>query len=377
MFTSTTSRQTLGRRHVLGMLASLPLTACVGGSGSSPQVTQSTSGGDPLAAFRLFADAGPKTWAQHMPHSIPPDGLTMLALSGGGEDGAFGAGALSGWTANGTRPAFDLVTGVSTGALIAPFAFLGSAHDDALRAVFTQHDASDIATLRPTNALFGDALYDTTPLAQLIEQFTPPAILEAIAARHAAGARLFVVTSELDSARASVWDMGRIAQAGNYDLFRAVLRASAALPGLFPPVQIGYRSGVTETIESHIDGGVHMQFLAIPTFAFKEADTRVPKGRIFILINNTLDPTPQTTTRSALGISQQALMTTSRASAAAAVTATQLFAHQNGLDLSIAAIDPMSGVVYDPSDRFSSTYMKAMFRHGYDRGASGLLWSRL
>ncbi|WP_138936211.1 patatin-like phospholipase family protein [Roseovarius arcticus] len=378
MTTSITLGRTPGRRQILAALAALPVAACTSGVGQSGLIaTQSSSAPDPLAAYRLFADAGAEVWARHRPPAMSSSELTVLAISGGGEDGAFGAGALAGWTASGERPEFDIVTGISTGALIAPFAFLGSEHDDALRRIFTEHDASDIMTLQPIQALFGDAVYDTVPLAGLIKQFTPPALIKAIAARHAAGGRLFVVTSELDSARASIWNMGLIAQSGNYDLFRAVLRASSALPGLFSPVQIGYVSGGVTYTETHLDGGVHMQFLAIPAFAFAAAKKPRPGGQLFVLINNTLNPVPSATSRSALGISQQALTTIGRASAASAVNATQLFAHENGLGLAVTSIDPASGIVYDPSDRFSSTYMNALYRHGYNRGAARNLWDTL
>ena len=370
--------RTPGRRQFIAALAALPVAACTGRVDESGLIaTRSSSAPDPLAVYRLFADADAKGWARHLPPALSSSEPTVLAISGGGEDGAFGAGALSGWTASGNRPDFDIVTGISTGALLAPFAFLGSMHDDTLRRIFTEHDAGDIMTLRPMQALFGDAVYDTLPLAGLIKQFTPPAILKAIAARHAAGARLFVVTSELDSARASIWNMGLIAQSGNCDLFRAVLRASSALPGLFSPVQIGYVSGGATYTETHLDGGVHMQFLAIPAFAFAEAKRTRPGGRLFVLINNTLNPVPSATSRTALGISQQALTTIGRASAASAVNATQLFTHENGLDLSVASIDPASGIIYDPSDRFSSVYMNALYRHGYKRGAASKLWDAL
>ncbi|MDX2484549.1 MAG: patatin-like phospholipase family protein [Pseudodonghicola sp.] len=303
-------------------------------------------------------------------------GPNVLALSGGGEDGAFGAGALVGWSVRGDRPDFDMVTGVSTGALIAPFAFLGSDHDDDLRRIFTEHDASDIMRMRPLQAVFSDALYDTTPLVDLILEYTPPSLLRAIADRHAAGNSLFIVTSELESARASVWDMGAIAEAGYYDLFRSILRASAALPGLFPPVNLRYISNGQTYTETHIDGGVHMQFLAVPSFAFTTPNAKLEGGHIYLLINNTLNPAPVNVARSALSISQQALMTTGRANALLAVNATQLFARENGLQCSVTSIDPNSGIVYDPSERFSSLYMNALYRHGYQRAVDGALWTQ-
>lgn len=374
---NTRTTRPIGRRHLLMGMVATALSACTSRIDTAAR-TPVTAANDPLSRFRFFAGDGPEVWLKHLRPPQPSwsaTGPRVLALSGGGEDGAFGAGALVGWSAHGDRPAFDLVTGISTGALIAPFAFMGQAYDDVLTQVFTQKDASDIMRLRPFQAVFSDALYDTTPLAELITEFTPPSFLEAIAMRHTAGNTLLVVTSELDSARASVWDMGAIAQAGQYDLFRSIMRASAALPGLFPPVNLSFESGGQTYAETHIDGGVHMQFLAVPSFAFTTPDQDLEGGHIYVIINNTLNPAPVSVGRSALGISQQALTTTGRASALLQVNATQLFAREKGLRFSVTSIDPNSGVQYDPSDRFSSTYMNALYRHGTQRAQTGTLWT--
>tara|TARA_R110000796_G_scaffold42224_1_gene104538 strand:+ start:7532 stop:8671 length:1140 start_codon:yes stop_codon:yes gene_type:complete len=377
MSNTPTIKRCIGRRHLLIGLGATAVSACTSRIETSAPAPVTTAN-DPLSRFRFFADDGPEEWLKHLhprQSSWSATGPRVLALSGGGEDGAFGAGALVGWSARGDRPDFDLVTGISTGALIAPFAFMGQDYDDVLTQVFTQMDASDIMRLRPFQAVFSDALYDTTPLAELIAEFTPPAFLQAVAKRHAAGNNLLVVTSELDSARASVWDMGAIAQAGQYDLFRSIMRASAALPGLFPPVNLSFTSGGQTYSETHIDGGVHMQFLAVPSFAFTTPDQRLEGGHIYVIINNTLNPAPASVGRSALSISQQALTTTGRASALLQVNATQLFAREFGLRFSVTSIDPNAGIQYDPSDRFSSTYMNALYRHGTMRAQSGSLWT--
>lgn len=366
----------LSRRNVLAGFAATALTACTSGV-ETPVLTLPKDAHDPLAYIRLSANAGRDEWAQHLYRNGSGRGPSVLALSGGGEDGAFGAGALAGWSATGQRPDFDIVTGVSTGALIAPFAFLGSEYDADLRRIFTGHDADDIMKFKPLHVLFSDALYDTTPLANLIAEFTPPSFMRAVAQRHTAGARLFVVTSDLDRAQASVWDMGEIAKSGQYDLFRAIMRASAALPGMFSPVELRYSVDDVTYSETHIDGGVHMQFLAVPEYAFLSPDRKISGGEIYLLINNTLDPAPVAVSRSALGISQQALTTTGRATAQAGVAATQMFARANGVDLSVASIDADSGIVYDASERFSSPYMIALYQHGLARGKDHTLWSKL
>jgi hypothetical protein len=368
-------RPRLTRRGVLAGFAVTTLTACTSAI-ETPVLTLPKSAQDPLASIRLSATAGRGEWARHLRQTGPSKGPCVLALSGGGEDGAFGAGALAGWSATGERPEFDIVTGVSTGALIAPFAFLGAQYDDDLRRVFTGHDVNDIMTFKPLHVLFSDALYDTTPLANLIAEFTPPSFMRTVAKRHTAGARLFIVTSDLDRAQASVWDMGEIAKSGQYDLFRAIMRASAALPGMFSPVELRYAlDGVTYS-ETHIDGGVHMQFLAVPEYAYLSANQKASGGEMYLLINNTLDPAPVAVTRSALGISQQALTTTGRATAQAGVTATQMFARTNGVDLSVASIDAEAGIVYDASKRFSLPYMIALYEHGLARGKDDTLWSK-
>lgn len=299
----------------------------------------------------------------------------ILALSGGGEDGAFGAGLLNGWSKSGTRPDFDIVTGVSTGALIAPFAFLGADYDDRLRDMFLKHGARDLMELSALGFVTNGSLYDTAPLEKLIEEFTPPSVLRGVAARHATGARLFVVTTSLDISRAVVWDMGAIARDGKAKLFRAILRASAAIPGMFPPVGISYLANGAKHLETHVDGGVYMPFLAIPSAAYGPQMPKLNGGNLFVVVNNTLDPAPQKVNKSAIGVSQQALTTMIRASARSELAATRLAGRQIGLNVLSASIDPAAGIVWDPTDRFAPSYMQALYRHGFDRAARGTAWT--
>ncbi len=165
--------------------------------------------------------------------------VNFLALSGGGSDGAFSAGVLGGWTAFGTRPEFDVVTGVSTGALTAPFAFLGPKYDAALKDVFTTSDTQDIAIMRPVRGLIGgDSLASNAPLAKVVAHYVTPKFLAEVAAEHRKGRRLLIGTTNLDAERPVIWDMGAIASSGSaeaLELFRTVLLSSAAIPAVFPP----------------------------------------------------------------------------------------------------------------------------------------------
>jgi len=167
--------------------------------------------------------------------------LNALSLSGGGQNGAFGAGFLTGWTEAGTRPVFDFVVGVSTGALLATHAFLGTPADDAvIQEMYTTVTAKDIYEDRPLLSLpFGaDSLKDTAPLAKLIAKYVTAETLERVAAAADEGRFIFVGTTNVDYGQTWIWNMSLIAKAGELDLYRKVLRASASFPIVFPPVEI-------------------------------------------------------------------------------------------------------------------------------------------
>lgn len=371
--TQTCNRRGVSRRAFLIAAGAAGLAGC-----AAPQVPvdrpRMPDGSDPLEKYRLLAKADLETWSHHIPARTLADHPQILALSGGGEDGAFGAGALNGWTARGTRPQFDIVTGISTGALMAPFAFLGPDHDDTLSDMFLNHDATDMMEMRTVSVVYSDALYDTAPLGRMIEGYTPPALLRAVARRHATGARLFVVTTALETAQATVWNMGAIAQDRQTDLFRAILRASSAIPGMFPPVGIEYESGGQTYRETHVDGCVAMQFLALPEAAYDPVEPFAPGGHLYIIVNNTLNPEPQVTSRTALGLSQQALTAMVRASAGAGLSTTRIVARQNGLELNTASVAPEIGSTWNASSRFAADYMHNLYAHGYDRAVTGRLW---
>lgn len=174
------------------------------------------------------------------PEPLPP--AYYLAISGGGENGAFGAGLLAGWTATGTRPTFKLVTGISTGALTAPFAFLGPTYDPELRAIYTQISPKDVLEQRwVISGLLGDAMATNQPLFHTIQRFVTPELLQAIVQEYERGRILLIATTDLDAGRPVIWDVGKIAASGRpgaVTLIQRILLASAAIPVAFPPVMI-------------------------------------------------------------------------------------------------------------------------------------------
>jgi predicted acylesterase/phospholipase RssA len=221
-----------------------------------------------------------------VPLATPTKELNVLAISGGGSDGAFGAGVLKGWTESGKRPVFNIVTGVSTGALIATFAFLGSAWDGEIERFYTRITAEQIYATKGLFGFFEESLYDTAPLRAMIEKVVTPRLLEAVASEHARGRRLYVATTNLDTGLVVVWDMGGIAassQADRLDTYRDVLVASAAFPGFFKPVYVR-QSEDGGKAHMHVDGGVKAPIL-LRSFMVEGAQT---KKTVYMLVNGKL-----------------------------------------------------------------------------------------
>ena len=200
--------------------------------------------------------------------------INFLALSGGGEDGSFAAGIITGWTRHGNRPEFDVITGVSAGALAAPFVFLGPEYDEVLFDVYSNLSNEDIYRTQIFNGIFGgSAILDTRPLKNLISKLVTAEILGLIGKQHIKGRRLWIGTTNLDAGRPVIWDIGEIALSGkknSLDLVHNILLASSAVPGIFPPVIIDAKVGKQRFTELHVDGGVTRQaFLYPPQFIEK------------------------------------------------------------------------------------------------------------
>ncbi len=275
-----------------------------------------------------------RSFAQESPADFPPDAngtvrYPHLALSGGGANGAFGAGFLNGWTATGTRPTFKIVTGVSTGALMAPFAFIGPPYDQALREFYTTTRSKDIFLLGSTFGLLwqllaGEALADTRPLQAMLERHVDAALLQRVAEAHQRGRRLYIGTANLDAPRFVVWNMGLIASSGRPDalaLFRKVMLASASIPVAFPPVffEVQLTPDGPRYDEMHVDGGVGARvFLNGGVFRGSVIHERGGLGGagredIFVIHNGQLVPQPEPVPRSLAQIASRSIDASGRA----------------------------------------------------------------
>jgi hypothetical protein len=306
--------------------------------------------------------------------------INYLVLSSGGGAGAFSVGALKAWSDLGTRPQFDIVSGVSTGALIAPYAFLGLAYDQALVDLYTSGVAETVidADFLP-KGLFGASLLKQGPFRAMIERYLTRDVLSKIAAEHRKGRRLLILTSNLDSQRAVIWNMGAIADSGRPDalkLFQDIIIASASIPGVFPAVLIKAKSGDQSFEEMHSDGGSVSQILTIPegwmTGPGKDEWRRGRRFNMYVLINNALMPEFSTTTNSTLAVMARANSTLIKAQTRSALIATYLYAQKNGIRFHVGSIDMQ--VPYKMTDPFNTHYMRVLYSLGYAKMASGRLW---
>ena len=272
---------------ILAGCSSLPRTPYTAPDAASSTVLD-------LSELRSYADE-PASMFLKTNVSSRTGPLNYLALSGGGADGAYGAGVLNGWSAAGTRPEFSVVSGVSTGALIAPFAFLGPAYDAMLRDVYTSGIAEGLLnTPNIAHAVFGSGLFGNTHLRGLVARYVGQDMLGAIAAENTKGRKLLIVTTNLDTQRTVIWDMGRIATIGSpqaLGLFRDVLAASASIPVVFPPMLIDAEANGRRFQEMHVDGGVTAPVLTLPE-AFLLRNGALAKGlrmNIYVLINDKVE----------------------------------------------------------------------------------------
>jgi hypothetical protein len=309
--------------------------------------------------------------------------VNFLALSGGGADGAFGAGVLTGWTASGKRPEFDVVTGVSTGALTAPFAFLGPRYDEALKKVFTQSTTKDIAIAQPIRGLLGgDALASNAPLAGVVASYVNDGFLREVAEEHRKGRRLLIGTTNLDAERPVVWDMGQIAVSGRpeaLDLFRKVLLASAAIPAVFPPgfVRVAAEGALYD--EMHVDGGATREVFLVPTqFMAKKVDGGLginPIRRAYIIRNGRVTPEYKAVKPRTLSIAGRAVSSLIKSQGVGDLYELYLFSKRNGIDYNLAHIP---GDFPDTSTQaFDPVYMGRLFDLGYQLAQEGYPWKKV
>jgi predicted acylesterase/phospholipase RssA len=336
-----------------------------------------------IPAVRTWGDAPLSVLRTQLEHLAPLSSghtISMLALSGGGEHGAFGAGLLDGWSESGQRPTFDVVTGVSTGALMSPFAFLGTAYDDRLKAVYTQMSFHNVLSGNPVFGLFGEGLYSTVPLQRIVASQVDQKLLADVADAYRHGRRLFVITTNLDAQRPVLWNMGALAASGSpqaLELFRKVLVASASVPGAFDPVFIDAEANGHHFKEMHVDGGTAYPLFAVPVrlLAATGQVSGQQGGQIYIIINNNLEPEFVVTKAKTLTIVARSFNTLVKSDFYNTILDSYVFAKEHGFGFNLAYIPNTFrtrsvGLV-------DQKYMLALFDLGHAQGVLGGGWQHV
>lgn len=304
--------------------------------------------------------------------------FNILVLSGGGAGGAFGAGALAGLSRRGERPQFAMVTGVSTGALLAPFAFLGPAWDTQLKDAFINARTAHLLRPRGIAALFRPGVYEGKPLMELVDHYVTDELIQEIARESAKGRVLLVATTDLDKEETVIWDMGAIASHGGEaarTLFRDVLVASASIPGLFPPVLIHVSEGQNSYDEMHVDGGTSVPFFftweVVPLLPLPAPDLK--GANLYIVINGQLGTTPQTTRERAIPILKRSFSTGLMHAMRTALELNVEFARLYDMNLQFSRIPP--GYPYQGPLNFQPSAMQALFDYAARCAANGQFWT--
>jgi predicted acylesterase/phospholipase RssA len=312
---------------------------------------------------------------------MPP--INILAISGGGDSGAFAAGVLSGWTASRTRPVFRVVTGVSAGALIAPFVYLGPAYDDVVQRVATSIGPGDVFQDRNRIAgLLSDGMASSAPLRRLVEKYVTSELLVEISKEYAKGRALQIATTDLDAGRQVTWNMGAIASSkapGALELFRDLMVASTSIPGAVSPVMINVEVAGKHYQEMHVDGGVITQLFAYPSRAVAELEKATGRPlnraiRVYLIRNGRLDPEWIDTPRRTLAIGGRAISALVQAEGVGDVRRIYRIAKQDNADFNLAYIGPDFASTKHAT--FDTAYMQGLFDYAYRLARDGAIWRK-
>ena len=311
----------------------------------------------------------------------------VLAVSGGGAHGAYGAGLLVGWSKEGSRPIFKIITGVSSGAIIALYTFLGKDYDEHLERFFTTQSTKDIMTQNNfLSILFGDSFASSAPLAKNITAIVDGKLMAKVAEEHKRGRRLFVGTVNLDAQEFVVWDMGALACKGGSDslkMFRKILLASCSLPMTFPPVYFKVSSETGELYdEMHVDGGTIRGVFYIDRLTKNMEgaaklfgiDPSKYRPQIYILSNAYMSPTRQQVKDSLVDISVRSLDTVVAAANNGDIYRLYAIAKKRGLDFNLAYIP--ADFKPNPKELFDKKEMQRLFKRGYDDAINGYKWHK-
>lgn len=360
-----------------------PLPEKYGDSAEIPGIPQARFWGDTAPSFYNAIADQPRDKLVQQFSGVFGIEHHYLALSGGGANGAFGAGLMVGWSAAGTRPDFTIVTGISTGAIMAPFVFLGSAYDVQLKEMFTQYSTKDLIVKHNIlTALTGSSAASTAPLRKMLAKYLDRSVMEAIAAEYQKGRRLFVATTNIDAKRPVIWNIGLIAVSGQpdaLDLIHNAVLASASIPAVFPPVLFEVEVDGRRFDEMHVDGGTASQVFLYPAAVhWKHVLERFEvKGtpQVYVVRNSRLKPDWETVYPELLHIAGVSINSLIRTQGIGDIDQIYLDCQRDGLDFHLAYIP--GDFELKPKEEFDPVYMGKLFDLGYQLAKNGYPWDKV
>ncbi len=344
-----------------------------------PGIPECRIWGDDAPANEIERARAARTRLRSDPDFDPKTPIHFLAISGGAQEGAFGGGVLAGWTARGDRPEFKLVTGISSGSLLAPFAFLGSEYDGAIQEIFSRYSTKDIVNKRIFSALFrGTSLSSNEQLRAILKTYFTPVEMKKVAEAYAQGRALYIGSTNLDSVRPVLWDIGRLASSGHpgaYDLIIDIILASAAFPGIFPPILFDVQQNGKAYQELHVDGGLTSQVFAYSINAnVKQVLKEIGiKGQVhvYVLRNAPIWPKVSTVKPSSFPI----LIKTAESMVNSLAKMDIHHIYSDALDNDIKFhLAYMPSDFREPEERFDPSYMKELYEYAFEKAKAGYPW---
>ena len=373
---------TLHRR--IGLIGSLALAGCATAPRLDTPPASPADASPPGFVERIRTDALDRDFlVEQLPKTaraikaMSDGSVDVLALSGGGAGGAYGAGVLVGLTNAQQRPVFEIVTGVSTGALIAPFAFLGPDWDGKLTEAYRGEATDKLLVSRGFGMLFGSSVFEGGPLQELVERFVTDELIDAVAKEAATGRVLLVATTNLDREETVIWNMGAIAQEGGdraRELFRDVLVASSSVPGVFPPVMIDVEKNGVKYQEMHVDGGASTPFFIAPDIALilGEPPESLRGAHIYVIVNGPASSPARTTLNNPVDVASRSFTAVMNHMTRTALVQTDVFAKRGEMTFSFTTIP--AAVAYAGPLAFDQVSMRDTFDYGMRCATRGLAW---
>lgn len=330
--------------------------------------------GDPDEISRLFAEL-------FRTYNLSRDKqLDILALSGGGLHGAYGAGVLAGWSESGARPQFDLVTGISVGAIIAPFAFIGPKYDAFLREIFTGISPEDPQKRSfKSNTEIGVGLLEPIRFRALLEKHATLDLLDEIAAESQNGRLLLIGTTDIEAERGVIWNISALALSnypGKLDLFKKIIRATASFPRIFNPIKIKVEYGGKKFDELHVDGSATGRvFLYPPEISIRTLERHLGyqmKKNVYVINNGKLEPEYEALKPGLLPASKRYYRSLIKNQSIGNIQQIKSLALRDGMTFNLTSIP--KEFFLKPNKYFDPKYTHPLFETGYQAGLLQNLW---